>query len=371
MPGASIFMTQLVRAFAFFAVFSCAHAAGPAASSDASINGFVNTYFTSWSKEDFPSYRSCFHPSATVTFKDKSEWKQWDLRQFLNDQEDIQSQHHLEEVPLAIHIEARHGDTAFVEVPWKLKVTPTEAVTGIDWYVLVRNGQSWQILNLTFWEDTPPAPQTRQDPSKPKIIVSGFEEFAGRSINASSELAKAISEDFPDANLTYLKVPVVWGAPQEAIDQNRELGPTVWIAFGEGGSDFQIETLATNHRGNYRDNHDQLPESKEITPGGPEILKLTMSPDPLVAEMRDLGYTFKVSNHAGGYLCEEMLYSLLHEQQNEDSTLKQVVFIHVPIYGSMARIRGHDVPFSGQNLDMAARDIFKVLADNFQINNLK
>jgi pyroglutamyl-peptidase len=365
-------MTHLIRVLVFLASISCAYSAETADSPDASISQFVNTYFSSWSKEDFAQYRACFHPSATVTFQENNEWKQWELNQFLNDQQNAQAQHHLEEVPLHIHVEARHGDIAFVEVPWKLKLLPTpNVITGIDWYVLVKHDQTWQILNLTFWEDPAGTPQTRQEHSKPKIIVSGFEQFAGRSINASSVLAKDISEDFPDSDITYLKVPVVWGAPEEAIIQNRPIRPDVWIAFGEGAKDFQIETLASNRRAKICDNHNRLPETQEIDPGGPQQLKLNISPQALVEQMRKLGYTLKISSDAGGFLCDEMLYSLLREQQDADSTLKQVVFIHVPIYGTKVRIHGQDVAFSGQNVDTAARDLFEALGENLQINNLK
>ena len=51
---------------------------------------------------------------------------------------------------------------------------------------------------------------------KPKIIVSGFEGFGGRSINASAELAKAMAAEFSQYELTFVQVPVIWGAPMEA-----------------------------------------------------------------------------------------------------------------------------------------------------------
>jgi pyroglutamyl-peptidase len=363
-------MTQLMRIFILIGFLPLAHAADPTIAVDKGINEFVNTYFSSWSKEDFARYRACFHSSATVTFQDAGDWKQWDLKQFLDDQQSMQSQNHLEEIPLAIHIQARHGDTAFVEVPWKLMLPNSKAITGIDWYVLVRNGQSWQILNLTFWSDNPASAQNRPD-SKTKIIVSGFDGFAGRSVNASSEFAKAIRHDFPGSDITFLQVPVVWGAPEEAIAQSRLLNPTVWIAFGEGTQSFQIETVANNRRGGFRDNESKVPAVKEIYPGGPDCLKLDISSQPLVAQMDSLGYNLKVSSNAGSYLCEEMLYSLLHEEQGENSTLKKVMFIHVPIYGSKVQIRGQEVTFSGQNLDTAARDLFTVLADNFGLTSIK
>ena len=151
-------MNRHLIALLFLALVSPAYAA-PDAPVDPTIKQFVETYFTSWSKADFVGYRACFHSSATVTFKDGTDWRRWELQEFLNDQEYLQSKHKMEEVPLAIHVKSMQGDVAFVEVPWKLRQLPgPEEVTGIDWYVLVRHEKTWQILNLTFWEDAKNAP---------------------------------------------------------------------------------------------------------------------------------------------------------------------------------------------------------------------
>jgi pyrrolidone-carboxylate peptidase len=64
----------------------------------------------------------------------------------------------------------------------------------------------------------------------------------------------------------------------------------------------------------------------------------------LADRLTKLGYPTKISTEAGQYLCEEMLYQLLHfqkENQSKNSTkLQSVFFIHVPILGHLLEIDG-------------------------------
>jgi hypothetical protein len=123
---------------------------------EAAIRKLVDTYFSSWSNVDFVVYRSLFRQNATVVFIENDRCQLWDLAKFLDDQEKIQVQHRMEEVPLSVEIKARSSKAAFVDVSWQLKRTPDgPGMTGKDWFTLVKEGQDWKILNLTFWSDAP------------------------------------------------------------------------------------------------------------------------------------------------------------------------------------------------------------------------
>lgn len=164
---------------------------------------------------------------------------------------------------------------------------------------------------------------------QPAIVVSGFEPFGGRAHNASWVLADAIARAFP-REVRALQIPVVWGAPLTAINNTRPL-PQVWIAFGEGTSEFQIEILAHNQRGRYADNQRAKPAQAEIVNGAAPVLKQRAQVKDLAAALTQAGFPTHVSQSAGRYLCEEMLYSLLHAQQQHPEALQLVLFIHVPV----------------------------------------
>ena len=123
---------------------------------EAAVRKFVDTYFRSWSEVDFVVYRSLFRPNASIAFFENDRWQSMNLAKFLDDQENLQVEHRMEEVPLAVGIKALSSRAAFVEVSWRLKRTPDAlGVTGKDWFTLVKEGQDWKILNLTFWFDVP------------------------------------------------------------------------------------------------------------------------------------------------------------------------------------------------------------------------
>ena len=162
----------------------------------------------------------------------------------------------------------------------------------------------------------------------PDILVSGFEAFGGRTENASWTLAQEIAKAFPQEVRT-LQVPVVWGAPLTSINSVKPL-PKVWIAFGEGTQEFQIETLAHNLRGRYPDNHGTKPATPNIVSDAEPELHQSAKVAGLAESLTQAGFPTHVSESAGRYLCEEMLYSLLHAQKQHPEALQLVLFIHVP-----------------------------------------
>jgi pyroglutamyl-peptidase len=170
--------------------------------------------------------------------------------------------------------------------------------------------------------------QTAPDAQQPAIVVSGFEPFGGRDRNASWTLAAEIAKAFP-REVRALQIPVVWGAPLTTINNTQPL-PQVWIAFGEGTPEFQIEILAHNQRGSYPDNQQAKPATPDIVSAAAPVLKQQAQVKDLAAALTQAGFPTHVSQSAGRYLCEEMLYSLLYAQQQHPEALRLVLFIHVP-----------------------------------------
>jgi pyroglutamyl-peptidase len=170
----------------------------------------------------------------------------------------------------------------------------------------------------------------------PAIVVSGFEAFGGRAQNASWILAGAIAKAFPQ-EVCAVQIPVVWGAPLTAIYNTQPL-PDVWVAFGEGTAEFQIEIHAHNQRGRYPDNHQAQPATPDIVSRAAPVLKQRAEVAGLAAALTQAGFPTHVSQNAGRYLCEEMLYSLLHAQAQHPEALRLVLFIHVPALGQSVQI---------------------------------
>jgi pyroglutamyl-peptidase len=159
------------------------------------------------------------------------------------------------------------------------------------------------------------------------ILVTGFQPFDNRSVNASWIAANSLAST---KNVIALELPVVWGTPwtelSSAIKQHK---PEIVISMGEGRQGwFDIETVARNGRSERQDNLGQLPTGP-IKAAGPATIDATISAQPLQQSLLDLGYPIRISEDAGAYLCEETLYSLELLKLNFDC-LKTVVFVHLP-----------------------------------------
>lgn len=188
--------------------------------------------------------------------------------------------------------------------------------------------------------------QNSPAPAASDVLVSGFEAFGGRSENASWVLAQEIGKAFPNEVRT-LQIPVIWGAPLESINKEKPL-PKVWIAFGEGTPEFQIEIVAHNLRGRYPDNTGMKPATPEVVKDAERELRQTAKVEGLAQALTQAGFPTHVSESAGRYLCEEMLYSLLHVQKQQPEALKLALFIHVPTLGQTVKL-----PASQQKVDAA------------------
>ena len=184
-----------------------------------------------------------------------------------------------------------------------------------------------------------PAAKSPAPGKSPRIVVTGFGPFAGRPVNASSLLAKAIAARHPEWSVRAVEIPVIWGQPEQVLKSVSVQPWDLWIAFGEGGPGaFSIETKADNERGGSQDNNHQGPPAPMIKDGGPAQLSLAADARQLAHRIAELGYAARVSSSAGHYLCEEMLYTLLHAQQQEAQ--RRVLFIHVPPYGQPLKTTG-------------------------------
>lgn len=135
--------------------------------------------------------------------------------------------------------------------------------------------------------------------------------------------------------------------------------PCFWLACGEAPSTFRLETCARNFRAPRSDNLGVPPPTEQIDPVGPASFENRFAVHPVVEELARKGYTCLISRDAGSYLCEELLYTLLSAQTRQPET--EVLFLHVPHFGSDLIVNGVKGAFRGEHLRTAARDFFEAI----------
>jgi pyroglutamyl-peptidase len=166
-----------------------------------------------------------------------------------------------------------------------------------------------------------------------KVLVTGFMPFGGETVNPSWEIVKALPDVMGGCRIEKLKVPVEWGKAIEtvtrAIDKHQ---PDVVLCFGQAGgrSRMSVERVAINiDDARQPDNAGQMRTEQAIIAGAPAAYFANLPIKAMVAGMVKAGVPAEVSNSAGTYVCNHLLYGVL----NHIATARLATragFIHVP-----------------------------------------
>ncbi|MBM7356585.1 pyroglutamyl-peptidase I [Lelliottia amnigena] len=165
------------------------------------------------------------------------------------------------------------------------------------------------------------------------ILVTGFEPFGGETINPSWEVVKQLEGMIiDDCRVVTRQLPCVFGESltvlNAAID---ELNPAVVIAVGQAGGrvDITVERVGINvDDARIPDNRGQQPIDVAIVPDGPAAWFSSLPIKAMVAAMREKGIPASVSQTAGTFVCNHVMYGVLHKI-GENAEMKGG-FIHIP-----------------------------------------
>ena len=160
------------------------------------------------------------------------------------------------------------------------------------------------------------------------LLITGFDPFGDHRVNPSWEAVRQLPERIGSFRLYKLNIPTVFGkAAQTVLAQARELDADAVICVGlAGGRDAVTpERIAVNIRdARIADNEGNLFTGQRIDPQGPAAYFSTLPVDEMAAAIRCGGIPAAVSNTAGTYVCNDVLYTLLHRFPGKAG------FIHVP-----------------------------------------
>lgn len=169
---------------------------------------------------------------------------------------------------------------------------------------------------------------------KKKILITCFEPFGGKNEN-TSEKAVGLLEVPAGITVKKLLVPVVWWKSIELLKKTiDEFEPDAVILCGLASSSncIRVEKYGHNICGIIKDNEDRLPDPEsgkecEIVPGGEERITSTFDYERISAAINAAGVPAAVSESAGTYICNHILYAVLDYCRN---TGIPAGFIHVP-----------------------------------------
>jgi len=190
-----------------------------------------------------------------------------------------------------------------------------------------------------------------------KILVTAFDPFGGESINPAQQAVEALADVIGDHQINKLIVPTVFGeAAKQTIAEMDRLHPDAVVCIGQAGGRKAVtpERVAINIMdANIKDNDGCQPIDVPIVSTGPAAYFSTLPIKLMVKAIRDVGLPGEISNSAGTFVCNSLLYSVLHHAAiNMPDT--RAAFVHVPFVPQQTEGK-HDVP------SMPLEDIVRAL----------
>ena len=166
-----------------------------------------------------------------------------------------------------------------------------------------------------------------------KLLITGFEPFGGQTVNPSWQSVLALENQIGDYILTKLEIPTAFkkGA-QKILEKAKEICPDVIICVGLAGGRNAVtpEVVGINLMdATIPDNEGYKPVNEPVLNHGENAYFSTLPVREMVDAIKKEGIPSKLSYSAGAYVCNEVLYTLLHKFKE---TNVKVGFIHVPYF---------------------------------------
>ncbi|MDX1677977.1 pyroglutamyl-peptidase I [Arsukibacterium sp.] len=170
---------------------------------------------------------------------------------------------------------------------------------------------------------------------QPKVLIAGFEPFAGETLNPSWQVARALHGTQLDDEVTIqaVKLPCIFKQSLLCLEQAvNQLQPAVVILLGlaAGCSQLMLEKIASNYiDAAIADNAGQQPRNALTASHGPAAYFSNLPLNAILQALHLQHIPAQLSLSAGSYVCNHSFYGLMHLIKNQYASIKGG-FIHLP-----------------------------------------
>ena len=165
------------------------------------------------------------------------------------------------------------------------------------------------------------------------ILITGFDPFGGEPINPAWEAVKAMKDEIAGAKITKMQIPtVIDKSIAKVYEKMQEIHPDIVISIGQAGGRFGVtpERVAINITdARIPDNEGNQPIDVPIFEDGDTAYFSNLPVKAMVQAIKKAGYPAALSNTAGTYICNHVMYGILYYIQKEFPGVRGG-FIHVP-----------------------------------------
>ena len=166
-----------------------------------------------------------------------------------------------------------------------------------------------------------------------KLLLTAFTPFGGESINPALEAVKQVKDKISNLDIVKLEVPTVFNKSiQTVIEAMEKEKPDYVLCVGQAGGRVGItpERVAINiDDARIPDNEGNQPIDRTIYSDGENAYFSNLPVKAMVESIKKEGLTSSLSNSAGTYVCNHLMYGVLYHIDKTYRGMKGG-FIHVP-----------------------------------------
>ena len=195
------------------------------------------------------------------------------------------------------------------------------------------------------------------------ILLTAFEPFGGESVNPSELILQKLPNEVNGYDIKKVLLPVDFvKAPTEAIKEYDKAKPQAVIMVGQAGgrASISVETVGKNlMTARIPDASGFMPQNEKIILEGKDSIVSTLPNDKIIKALNKKEIEVYLSNDAGGYVCNTLLYSMLHHNNGDIPT----GFIHVPFI----KEQGHNPFMELEDMYQAILTIINVVIEELNM----
>lgn len=166
-----------------------------------------------------------------------------------------------------------------------------------------------------------------------KILVTGFDPFGQDTMNPAIEAVKRLPDTISGAEIIKLEIPTVFNKSAEVTREAMAKHDVDYVLnIGQAGGRFDLtpERVAINlNDARIPDNEGNQPIDVEIKADGESAYFSQHPVKAMVTAIKNAGLPASVSNTAGTFVCNHIMYQSLYLTHKEFPKAK-AGFMHVP-----------------------------------------
>lgn len=197
-----------------------------------------------------------------------------------------------------------------------------------------------------------------------KLLLTGFEPFLNFPINPTEKIVKELDGcEIGSFRIIGKILPVNFQkAGIRLINLFNEYNPDAVVSLGLAGGRYKItpERIAINCNDGASDNEGNRYVGKKIDEDGPDGLFSTLPIQELVDFLNKNQIPAEISNSAGTYLCNNVMYHMLNELNKQEKMIPSG-FIHIPASHELASLNRNLPSWSQQDLTNAIKLAIEVV----------